>query len=189
MKIQKPTFGCYALGYVIESGSEYGEPESIEVCGFCTDICVVSNVLMLRAHFPNTPITVDAACCAGVTPEKHKAALEVMKSCQIANKEVWKDEEYHKQRAALYKEQWKDPDKRKRRSEQAKKRWADEGFHKKAQQAVLNACKTAVICIETGERFESITEVCNKYNIHHSNVCRAIRKGGKSGGYHWKYAS
>ena len=83
MKIQKPTFGCYALGYVIESGSEYGEPESIEVCGFCTDICVVSNVLMLRAHFPNTPITVDAACCAGVTPEKHKAALEVMKSCQI----------------------------------------------------------------------------------------------------------
>lgn len=83
MKVRKPTFGCYALGYIIESGSEYGEPESIEVCGFCTDICVVSNVLMLRAHFPNVPIVVDAACCAGITPEKHKAALEVMKSCQI----------------------------------------------------------------------------------------------------------
>lgn len=104
------------------------------------------------------------------------------------NKEKWADEEYHKQRSALYKEQWKDADKRKRRSEQAKKRWANEEFHIKAQQAVLNACKTAVICLETNERFESIKDVCDKYNIHHSNVCRAIRKGCRSGGYHWKYA-
>lgn len=49
----------------------------------CTDICVVSNALMARQALPNTKITVDASCCAGVTPEKHRAALEVMKSCQI----------------------------------------------------------------------------------------------------------
>lgn len=57
--------------------------DEIELCGLCTDICVISNALILRALYPNMPITVDAKCCAGVTPEKHKAALEVMKSCQI----------------------------------------------------------------------------------------------------------
>ena len=55
----------------------------IEVVGLCTDICVVSNALLLKAAMPEVPITVDASCCAGVTPEKHKAALETMKSCQI----------------------------------------------------------------------------------------------------------
>ena len=59
------------------------EIEELEFCGLCTDICVISNVLMARQTMPNTKITVDASCCAGVTPEKHKAALEVMKSCQI----------------------------------------------------------------------------------------------------------
>lgn len=54
-----------------------------ELCGVCTDICVVSNALALRMFYPNAKITVDASCCAGVTPEKHAAALEVMKSCQI----------------------------------------------------------------------------------------------------------
>jgi nicotinamidase-related amidase len=58
-------------------------PSEIELVGVCTDICVVSNALILRATFPEAEITVDASCCAGVTPEKHKAALEVMKSCQI----------------------------------------------------------------------------------------------------------
>lgn len=106
-----------------------------------------------------------------------------------ANKDIWNDEEYRKVRAALYKEQWKDPEKRKRRSEQAVKRWADEEFHAKAQQAVLDACKTSVCCIETGEIFESITDACNKYNIHHSNLIRSIRKGCRSGGVHWKYTS
>lgn len=56
---------------------------TIEICGLCTDICVVSNALILRAIYPNTRIIVDVKCCAGTTPEKHKAALEVMKSCQI----------------------------------------------------------------------------------------------------------
>ena len=59
-------------------------PMEIEMCGFCTDICVISNALILKAYTHNfAEITVDSKCCAGVTPEKHKAALEVMKSCQI----------------------------------------------------------------------------------------------------------
>lgn len=57
--------------------------KSIELCGLCSDICVISNALIMRALFPDSDITVDASCCAGVTPEKHKAALEIMKSCQI----------------------------------------------------------------------------------------------------------
>ena len=59
-------------------------PMEIEICGFCTDICVVSNALILKAYTYNfAEITVDNKCCAGVTPEKHEAALEVMRSCQI----------------------------------------------------------------------------------------------------------
>ena len=57
--------------------------DGLELVGLCTDICVVSNVLILKATFPNADITVDASCCAGVTPETHKAALETMKMCQI----------------------------------------------------------------------------------------------------------
>lgn len=59
------------------------EDDKIELIGVCTDICVVSNALILKATYPNANITVDASCCAGSTPENHKAALEVMKSCQI----------------------------------------------------------------------------------------------------------
>jgi nicotinamidase-related amidase len=57
--------------------------ESIELIGLCTDICVVSNALLIKAFLPEVPISVTAGCCAGVTPEKHKSALETMKSCQI----------------------------------------------------------------------------------------------------------
>lgn len=59
------------------------QPGQIELVGLCTDICVVSNALMLKAFLPEVPISVDASCCAGVTPEKHEAALETMRSCQI----------------------------------------------------------------------------------------------------------
>lgn len=76
--LTKFTFGSLSLFEGIAESIE-----SIEICGLCTDICVVSNALIARATFPNVPITVDASCCAGTTPEKHKAALEVMKSCQI----------------------------------------------------------------------------------------------------------
>lgn len=55
----------------------------IELVGLCTDICVVSNALILKATFPEANITVDASCCAGVTPESHNAALTTMKMCQI----------------------------------------------------------------------------------------------------------
>jgi nicotinamidase-related amidase len=55
----------------------------VELIGLCTDICVVSNTLLLKANFPEISISVDAACCAGVTPETHKAALVTMGMCQI----------------------------------------------------------------------------------------------------------
>ena len=57
--------------------------ETIEVVGVCTDICVITNVLNIRTALWDSEITVDASCCAGTTPENHKAALQVMKSCQI----------------------------------------------------------------------------------------------------------
>lgn len=59
------------------------ETAEIEIVGVCTDICVISNALILKATYPDTPITVDASCCAGTTPEMHQKALDVMKSCQI----------------------------------------------------------------------------------------------------------
>ena len=80
--VEKPTFGSVDLPALIESAAG-GEPFSVELVGLCTDICVVSNALLLKAHFPEADIFTDAACCAGVTPEKHAAALETMRSCQI----------------------------------------------------------------------------------------------------------
>mgnify|MGYP000174297855 FL=1 len=62
---------------------DFGTQDEIELIGVCTDICVVSNALILKAKYPEAVISVDASCCAGVTPEKHKAALETMRSCQI----------------------------------------------------------------------------------------------------------
>lgn len=59
------------------------DPETIVIVGTCTDICVISNALILKTIYPETKIIIDASCCAGTTIEKHKAALEVMKSCQI----------------------------------------------------------------------------------------------------------
>lgn len=85
--IDKYTFGCYNLPDEIWSacGMKYNkfDIDSIEFCGVCTDICVVSNVMITKTAFHNTPIIVDSKCCAGVTPEKHEAALEVMRSCQV----------------------------------------------------------------------------------------------------------
>ena len=85
--VEKPTFGSFDLiDYIkedIDKCDEY-EKVNIEFVGFCTDICVVSNALLTKAAFyEKANVYVDASCCAGVTPEKHNAALEVMKSCQI----------------------------------------------------------------------------------------------------------
>lgn len=60
--------------------------EEIELVGLCTDICVISNAMILKSRLPETVISVDAACCAGVTPQSHLNALEAMKMCQIAVK-------------------------------------------------------------------------------------------------------
>ncbi|MBQ6153846.1 MAG: cysteine hydrolase [Ruminococcus sp.] len=80
--VEKVTFGAVGLPNLIMQASA-GEPFEMELIGLCTDICVVSNALLLKAIFCETPISVDSACCAGVTPEKHEAALETMRSCQI----------------------------------------------------------------------------------------------------------
>ena len=60
------------------------EEIEVELIGLCTDICVISNALLLKAVLPEMPVSVDPACCAGVTPAKHEAALETMRSCQIS---------------------------------------------------------------------------------------------------------
>ena len=79
--VNKPTFGSNVLAS--EIGWLQGELE-IELVGFCTDICVVSNALLIKAKvYDRAEVTVDASCCAGVTPETHIAALETMKKCQI----------------------------------------------------------------------------------------------------------
>lgn len=82
VSVEKRTFGSVDLPGLIE---RYGknEPFSIELIGLCTDICVVSNALLLKANFPEADISVDASSCAGVTPESHNAALTTMKMCQI----------------------------------------------------------------------------------------------------------
>ena len=81
-KIEKLTFGSTKLPEIIVQ--RYGETEKeIELIGLCTDICVVSNALILKASFKEDKISVDSSCCAGVTPESHKSAIETMKMCQI----------------------------------------------------------------------------------------------------------
>ena len=77
------TINKRSFGYLFWGNEDLSETSEIELIGVCTDICVISNALILKATYPEINITVDASCCAGVTPEKHQAALEVMKSCQI----------------------------------------------------------------------------------------------------------
>lgn len=82
--IEKNTFGSKELGIMLMELERAGEtPESIELVGLCTDICVISNAMIVKAFLPEVPVTVDSACCAGVTPESHENALEAMKVCQI----------------------------------------------------------------------------------------------------------
>ncbi len=80
--VEKETFGSTRLPELVANaaGSEAFE---VTLIGLCTDICVVSNALLLKAHFPEQTIRVDATCCAGVTEATHQAALETMKMCQI----------------------------------------------------------------------------------------------------------
>lgn len=80
--IEKPTFGSFKLLDAIAADFPDG-PDEIVLCGFCTDVCVVSNALLLRAKWPDAEIRVEAGLCAGTTSEKHSAALATMESCQI----------------------------------------------------------------------------------------------------------
>ena len=87
--IDKPTFGSRELGALLKARDEdlrkQGKPgvEKVTLIGLCTDICVISNALLVKAFLPEAEIAVDAACCAGVTPESHKNALAAMRMCQI----------------------------------------------------------------------------------------------------------
>lgn len=87
--VDKFCFGKWDIGNIVNNivrnhGSKRGEQlESIEIVGLCTDICVISNAMILKSYFPETPISVDSSCCAGVTPASHQNALEAMKMCQI----------------------------------------------------------------------------------------------------------
>ena len=84
MVVDKPTFGSRTLAEKLVEMNREEAIESITLIGLCTDICVISNAFVIKAFLPETPIVVDAACCAGVTPESHERALEAMKVCQIA---------------------------------------------------------------------------------------------------------
>ena len=80
--VEKLTFGSVLLPRMLYQAAA-GDAFTLELVGLCTDICVVSNALMLKANFPEVSITVDSACCAGVTPATHEAALQTMRCCQI----------------------------------------------------------------------------------------------------------
>ena len=80
---EKGSFGSPELALWLLSAHKQDAISSITLIGVCTDICVVSNALLIKAFLPEVPIRVDASCCAGVTKEKHEAALETLRSCQI----------------------------------------------------------------------------------------------------------
>lgn len=81
--IDKVTFGSADLGMKLKAMNEEIPIQSITLVGLCTDICVISNAMVIKSFLPEAEIIVDAACCAGVTPESHQRALEAMKACQI----------------------------------------------------------------------------------------------------------
>ena len=88
ISFEKPTFGSTALMHHVAAeaaarGCVNGKGLRVELCGVCTDICVVSNALLIKAALPEADLIVDSALCAGVTPEKHEAALETLRSCQV----------------------------------------------------------------------------------------------------------
>lgn len=81
--MDKVTFGAKELGPMLQEMHEEETISSIIFVGLCTDICVISNVMIAKAFLPEVPIIVDAACCAGVTPASHENALDAMRMCQV----------------------------------------------------------------------------------------------------------
>ena len=82
--VNKPTFGSIELAKKLEVLNAEEPIESIELIGVCTDICVISNAMLIKATLPEVPISVDSKCCAGVTEESHQRALDAMQMCQIS---------------------------------------------------------------------------------------------------------
>lgn len=84
LPVDKETFGSLELGNMLQKYDEWQEKiESVTLIGLCTDICVISNAMIVKAALPEARVIVDASCCAGVTPESHRRALDAMKACQI----------------------------------------------------------------------------------------------------------
>lgn len=81
--VEKPSFGSLRLPGIVKELAGDAEDLTIELMGVCTDICVVSNALILKANFPEAKLLVKADCCAGVSPKTHEAALATMGCCQI----------------------------------------------------------------------------------------------------------
>ena len=88
--VMKPTFGSVELGEYLVDKSQDESIKEIVLVGLCTDICVISNALLAKAFLPEVKVTVDAACCAGVTPQSHENALRAMQMCQV-NIENWEE--------------------------------------------------------------------------------------------------
>lgn len=81
--VDKPTFGSERLAEKLAADHAADPFEKITLVGLCTDICVISNALLIKAFLPEVPLAVDATCCAGVTPQSHQTALAAMQACQI----------------------------------------------------------------------------------------------------------
>ena len=81
--IDKPTFGSLALTEILTKENKTNPIGEITLIGLCTDICVISNAMLIKAALPEVPLAVDASCCAGVSPESHERALAAMQVCQI----------------------------------------------------------------------------------------------------------
>ena len=81
--IDKPTFGSIALAEYLQKENQKHPIDEVTLIGLCTDICVISNAMLTKAALPEITVSVDASCCAGVSPESHDRALEAMKPCQI----------------------------------------------------------------------------------------------------------
>ena len=101
----KPTFASLRLAEDLRTIHKETPIKEIELIGLCTDVCVVSNALLLKAYMPEVPIYVDASCCAGITPEKHMAALQTMESCHIMQRDlafIWLTKGQKPKRGAFY---------------------------------------------------------------------------------------
>lgn len=83
MIFDKPTFGSMGLAGCLNGIQKLAHIDEVELVGLCTDVCVISNALLLKATLPDTKISVDSSCCAGVTPESHENALKAMAACQV----------------------------------------------------------------------------------------------------------